>query len=475
MHLVYLLSALFFLSPSMGRCAQDNRTETVFIIPIKDMIERALVYVVHRGIEEAEAAGATAIVFDMDTPGGRLDATEEIIDMISDLQVPTYTFVNNNAISAGAIIAMATDHIYMAPGGRIGDALPILMSPLPFGAPQEVPEGLKEKMISPTVALIRSAAQRNGHDPDLAEAMVRPEFEYKVGDTMVCPKGQILTLTSKDAAQELAGPGKPLLSEGTVNSLDELLSKIEKNHCTVKTLKVAVSERLARIIEGFPVSGILLALGLLGLYVEFKTPGFGFPGIAGISLMALWFWGHHVAGLAGMGEVLLFVLGLALLFVEIFLLPGFGVAGITGIVLITAALLMAMVEHQPHLPWYMSSGSHSMQAAIITLSSALTLAFLAAILLARFLPETRFFHRLALDATEDPAAGYRASENTSDLLGKVGVAATALHPAGLGSFEGQSVDVVTGGQFIAKGSSIRIVEALGNRIIVEEIHSTQKV
>jgi len=452
--------------------ATDPAREGVtYIIPIKDMIERGLVHFLRRTLAEAVADGADAIIFDMDTPGGRLDATEEIIKLITDLEATTYTFVNPNAISAGAITAMATDHIYMSPNGRIGDAMPIMMSPLPFGSPQEMPDGLKEKAVSPTVALIRSAAQRKGHDPLLAEAMVRPELEYKIGDKVICPAGQLLTLTSQDALQLVGEDQHPLLSSGTVADMDELLETVGRSRSRVVRAGITPAERVARFIEGFPVSGLLMALGMLCIYIEFRTPGFGVPGIAGILCLAVWFWGHHVAGLAGMGELLIFLLGVTLLLIEIFIIPGFGMTGLAGITLISLSLLMAMVQHYPGTPWYRLP-SFDLQKSVINMGVSLAATFIFALLLGRYLPKTSAFQRLMLNSDVGRDQGYQASRVSDDMLGLRGVADTALRPAGVGMFGTRQVNVVSRGEFIERGEPIVVAETHGSRIVVEPVRGT---
>ncbi len=451
--------------------AQTNQVARgpVYIIPIKGMIERALVYVVRRGVSQAVQNNAAVIILDMDTPGGRLDACAEIMQLLADLDATTYTFVNPDAISAGAIIALSTDHIYMAPSGRIGDAMPIMMSPLPMGGAKEVPDGLKEKAISPTVALIRGAAQRKGHDANLAESMVRPEYEYSIGDEVICPEGQLLTLTSQDAARLVGDDQHPLLSSGTVKDIDALLELIGHGGATPIVVESSSAENIARMIDGFPFSGILLAAGLLGLYIEYKTPGFGLPGMVGIVLLAIWFWGHHVAGLAGMGEMLLLLMGIALLFVEIFLIPGFGITGAAGLTCILISLIMAMVQHYPGQPWYQPSSINpqQIQEMVLNLGGGLLLTFVSGILLGRFLPETRTFQRLMLTKAQSKEGGYQASAPTDDLLGLSGIAETAMHPAGIGSFGDRRLDVIAKGEFIAKGDAIVIAETHGNRIVVD--------
>ena len=326
----------------------------VYVIPIKGMIERALVYAIRRGVDQAVENGAAAVIFDMDTPGGRLDATEEIISIITDIKVKTYTFVNPNAISAGAIISMATDHIYMAPGGIIGDAMPVMMSPVPMQGTEAIPSDLKEKAVSPTAAMIRSAAQRKGHDPELAEAMVRAEKGYSINGKVICPTNHLLTMTATEASQ-MVGEGdaqRPLLSEGIVKDIPELLEKIGHSKARVETITITSAEQIARVIDGFPWSGIILAAGLLALYIEFKTPGVILPGVVGVILLAIWFWGHRIAGLAGMGDILLFVIGMILVFVEVIFVPSMGILGVIGAGCMVLALFMSMMGHFPDRPWY---------------------------------------------------------------------------------------------------------------------------
>lgn len=434
---------------------------TVYIIPINDVIDGSLLYVIRRGLNEAEDVQADAIIFDMDTPGGRLDSAEEILGMLRGLKIPTYTLVNPNAISAGAIIALATDHIYMTPGSKIGDAMPIMLSL--FGDIQEVSPGVEEKSTSYVAAMIRAAAQHRGHDPQLAEAMVRRDTEYKIGSEVIAKKGQLLTLTNKDAERRVGPDQRPLLSEGTVKDLDALLVSIGKQDAEQVVLTVTTAEKLARIIESFSV--IILALGLLGLYVEFKTPGFGFPGISGIVLLAIWFWGYHIAGLAGMEEITLFLLGLTLLLIEIFFIPGFGWAGLAGLTLIFVSLLMAMVEYYPGEPWYPTLPKFRIPLTNFGLGTILSAVGL--LLVGRYLPRTNAFQKMVLQSATVRKEGFSSSQDTTPLIGHQGVTQTPLRPSGRALFGENLLNVVTRGEFIESNEEIIIAEAHGNRIIVE--------
>ena len=433
----------------------------VYVIPVQGPIEPALVYVVRRGVQEAERMDAQAIVLDMDTPGGTLDAAREIVNLVGNIKVPTYTFVRQEAFSAGAIIALATRHIYMAPGSVIGDAMPILMGA--FSGPQEMPEDLQEKMVSAVSALIRSAAEQGGHDKELAEAMVRRGNELVIDGEVICPEGELLTLTNQEAERRIGDPPRRLLSEGTVDEIPELLEQVGLGGAEIRRLEVTGTERLARLIKA--LAPLFLGAGLLGLYIEFKTPGIGLPGALGALCLAIFFWGHHVAGLAGAEELLIMLLGAVLLGVELFLLPGFGIAGISGLFLIFWGLLLTMVQHYPGGPAIPSWPQF--RAPVMNLGIALLATLAGGTALGSVLPKTRLFRRLTLQEATSRDRGYVAAHERTDLVGRQGVALSALRPSGAVVIDDQRIDVVTRGEFVAAGSPVRVVEAHGGRIVVE--------
>jgi membrane-bound serine protease (ClpP class) len=230
-------------------------------------------------------------------------------------------------------------------------------------------------------------------------------------------------------------------------------------------LKITAVEHLARWIEAF--SFIFLLGGLLGIYIEFKTPGFGLPGILGGILIAIWFWGHNVAGLAGMGEVLLFMVGVILLAVEIFVLPGFGIIGIAGALCMVAALFMAMVGRFPGgatLP-----PIPDMKWAAINLLGSLVSVFVIGFLLSKFLPKTPLYGYLVLGTEEKTDKGFESAKSESDVLGRKGVLVTDLRPAGVATIGTRRVDVVSRGEYVAKGTPVVVAEVHGGRIVVEPV------
>lgn len=440
--------------------AEDAATrDVVYIIPIKKMIEPALLYVIRRGVDEATGSNAAAIIFAMDTPGGRVDATQDILTIINKTDIPTYTFVESEAFSAGAIIAMGTEHIYMAPGSVIGAATPMMMSPM--GGAQEMPDEVQEKMTSAVAALVRAAAEQGGHDPELAEAMVRADMEYVVNGEVISEKGRLLTLTNEEASQLVGEEQRPLLSEGTVEDIDALLEAIGLPDAEIRMLEVTGAERLARVIASF--APILMMIGLGGLWLEFKTPGFGVFGILGISCLLLFFLGHHIAGLAGYEDILILLIGIGLLALEIFVIPGFGVAGVGGIALIFISLISMMVENVPG-EWRPISFSPDTFAMPILKT---TIGFAGSVILVmvagRFLPQTRLFSMLTLaEVSPDPT-------EEESLVGQEGIVHSDLRPSGTAYFNDRKLDVVTHGDYIARDTPVRIVEVHGSRIVVEAI------
>jgi membrane-bound serine protease (ClpP class) len=457
--LATLLFALLVF-PMVGKSevavSNDWNRALVYQIPIENQIEPALLYVIRRGVAEATKAKADAIIFTMNTPGGRVDVTRDILEIIREINVPVYTFVEQDAYSAGAIIALSTPHIYMAPGSVIGAATPILMGP--GGGVQDLNEDVGEKMKSGVAAMVRAAAEQGGHSTELAEAMVRREIEYKIGTNVISKAGELLTLTNSEA--------EGILSEGTVDDLNALLEAIGLSGAEIKKLEVSPAEKLARVISA--IAPFLLMIGLGGIYLEIKTPGFGLPGIAGAAALVLFFFGHHIAGLAGMEDVVIFIIGFALLFAEVFITPGFGVLGISGIVLILVSLLNAMSWQVPGeiLPVFSGAGA-TIQRAITNLALGMLGTVVIGAAAGRFLPKSRVVRPLVLSQSTDKASGFSAAHDHSELLGKEGIAEMNLHPAGRAIVDGERVNVITRGEFIAKNSAVKIVEAKGSRIVVE--------
>ncbi len=456
--IVSLLLTLPLFGNSQEPVPAAVKRPLVYQIPIENQIEPALLYVIRRGVKEAAREKADAIVFVMNTPGGRVDVTRDILEIIREIKTPVYTFIKRDAYSAGAIIALGTPHIYMAPGSVIGAATPIMMGP--GGGVEKLDEDVGEKMKSGVAALVRAAAEQGGHDPQLGKAMVRRELGYTAGTNVLSKAGELLTLTDSEA--------RGILSEGTVADVPAMLKAAGLADAEIKTLKVTPAEKIARFIAAF--APILLMIGLGGIYIEIKTPGFGLPGIAGAAALVLFFFGHHIAGLAGMEDVVIFIIGFTLLFIEVFVTPGFGVLGISGIALILVSLLNAMSWQVPGelLPSF-SGKSSTLQRALMNLAGGMAGTVVLGFLAGKYLPKSRVFRPMVLEQQTDRADGFTSAHDRSDLLGKEGIAEMHLHPAGRALFGNDRVNVIARGEFIEKGSAVRVIEAHGSRIVVEKV------
>lgn len=442
------------------RAAETIRPGDTVIVPLRGEISQPLALFLRRALKAAEQARAGAIVFEMDTYGGRLDAAEKISAVLNHAALPTYTYVNTNAGSAGALIALATRHIYMAPVSAIGAAAPVLSTG------EDLPATEKDKTVSYFSALIRSSAARNGHNPDLGEAFMDKEREVKIGDRVVHPKGSLLTLNAQEAVEQIAG--KPLLADGIADSIPDLLRKAGLRGNAV-ALDPSGFERLAFWITA--LAPLLLLGGILGAYLEFKIPGASLPGVISVACFALFFLGHYLAGLAGWEVVGLFVLGVFLVLIEIlFFAHSTIVVGVAGVMLMLAALLWAMIDRYPGQTFWPTG--EMVAFPLLNLFFALAAAAVCIALLARFLPKTSLYRKFVLASTipSGPSllgSGKDFAGAAHLAAGDEGVSVTMLRPSGKARFADRVVDVVTGGEFIGPESAITVVAADGMRVVVK--------
>jgi membrane-bound serine protease (ClpP class) len=434
----------------------------VFILPIRDDIMPPLVYIVRRGVKEAMDSHADLLVLDMETNGGRVDSTEKIIEILAQFKGKTVTFVNRNAYSAGAFIAVATHHIYMAPESVIGAAAPIMLSPGGTGV-EAMPETMEIKTTSAISAKIRAYAQKNGHNPEVVEAMIDKQKELIIDGKTINPKGRILTLTNKEAENQYGTPPLPLLSAGTVDSLDTLLEKLGFAGSERQTVQPTGAEKLATWINA--LNWLWLIVGVAGIYIEFKTPGFGLPGIVGICAFALYFLGSYVAGLSGLEWPVLFLLGLALVALELFVWPGTLVLGLTGALLMLITIVMAMVDFYPGMPRLPSFPQLAMPLRDLGYALLGSIAVLLA--LARYLPKTALYGRLISHAASGVASVASQAAAQAGQIGWEGVALSLLRPGGKAQFGDTILDVVTQGELLEKGARVRIIRHSSREAVVE--------
>jgi len=430
------------------------------VVPLRGEVAASLLAFLRRAVKTAESNEASAIIFEMNTYGGRLDSAADIVNALNQTKIPTYTFINTNAGSAGALIAIATQHIYMAPVSAIGAAAPIL----PTG--EDLPATAREKTISYWSALVRGSAIKNGHNPDLAEAFMNKDKEVKIGDRVVHPKGAVLTLNAQEATEKINS--KPLLAEGVADSIADLTKKAGLKG-NIVTIEPTGFEHIAFWITA--LAPLLLLGGILGAYLEFKIPGATWPGIISAICFALFFLGHYLAGLAGWEVVVLFVLGMVLVLIEIlFFAHSTIVFGVVGVFLILASLLWTMVDRYPGQNFFPTG--KALAVPLLNMFIAIVGSFIVIALLARYLPRTSIYRRFALMDSNPPGpslAGIPRQFATALAIapGMQGTAITVLRPSGKARFADHVVDVVTEGEFIAPQTPVIVIQTDGMRVVVK--------
>jgi membrane-bound serine protease (ClpP class) len=393
------------------------------------------------------------VLLDIDTFGGRVDAAVLIRDTLIDAPVRTIAFINPRAISAGALISLACHDIVMTPGASIGAATPVT-----GGGTQEL-EAADEKVLSYWRTEMRSTAERRGRRGDVAEAMVDRDFEIEG----VVEKGKLLTLGTKDALElEIA--------DREVANLDDLLDELGLEDARVEERKLNWAEILARAVSEPTVSSFLLSIGFLGIILELYQPGWGIPGSVGLVSLLVFFFGHHVVQLAGWGELLLFALGVALLLLELLVIPGFGVAGVTGIVLMLISALLALLALDFRVSWDLGF----VNRALIVVSTSVIMTTVVGYLLIRLLPATGATRRMVLGKALDNKDGFIAHDIIEEVtfpLGTFAEAITDLRPAGKIQIDRKRVDAVSEGDFIPSGASVTITGWRSGTAVVRQTPS----
>ena len=446
----FLLALGLLLAIAPVSFAQDVR-RVVYVAPVEGMIDLGLAPYVKRVLDEATAAKADAVVLEVNTFGGRVDAAVQIRDALLDSRVRTIAFVNKRAISAGALISLAAEHLVMAGGSTIGAATPVQA-----GQPGEGSQAVGEKTVSYVRKEFRATAESRKRPPLLAEAMVDADVEIKG----VIEKGKLLTLTTDEAL-------KHKLADLRADTLEGALEKLGLGGAELRRVAPNWAENVVRFLTHPVVSSLLITVAMLGIIVEIRTPGFGIPGALGLSSLALFLWGHWLVQLVGWEEVLLVLAGLALLVLEVFVIPGFGIAGALGIVAVIGGLVLSML----------GSGATA-QFMLLTAARvvfALIFALVASLVLLRYLPKLPLGRQLVLQTGLDTGRGF-VSTPESDLhwLGRSGRAGSTLRPAGIAEFDGQRVDVVSEGEYIDAGEPIEVIRVDGNRIVVKKLTNARE-
>jgi membrane-bound serine protease (ClpP class) len=430
-----ILLLVLFISGLPGVVAASTAApqQSVFVVPITGPVEKGLYRYLDRAFGEAERAGASAIILELNTPGGTLDAAFDISDLILDSPVPVYAYVRYSALSAGAYLALSCRRLYMAPGSTIGAAEVRTLTG------EEVED---EKLLSAWEAKMRAVARQQGKDPQVAAAMVNREIAIEG----VIREGNLLTLTDTEALDIN-------FTDGIFHTRSELLAELGLAGAEVRTVATSPAETLARYITHPAVATLLIAIGLAALVIEVMTAGFGVAGTISILAFALFFGGHIFAGLAGREVIFLFALGIILLMVEAFI-PNFGIVGLSGLTAVVASVVLSAA----------TTGQ-----GLRMISVAFFLALLIILISFHFLKRKGLWSQIVLQYAETKDLGYVGPGDASHLVGMTGLTLTPLRPAGTAEIDGKRVDVVSEGGFVPQSAEIKVVGTEGSRIVVRQV------
>lgn len=433
----------------------------VVVIPIDGPIARPILYIVRRGLKEAIDEKATAVVLTINTPGGEMGVTLEIMEALEKFPGETIAYIDREAMSAGAFISAATDEIYFAPGGIIGAAAPVT------SGGGDIDKTMKEKLVSYMKGKVRAISEGKGYRGQVVSAMIDVDYELKIDDKVIKEKGSLLTLTASEAMETYGEPPQALLGAGIATDLDTLLDqKFGQGDYEVNTLRVTWSEDLAVALNA--IAPILLGLGLLGLFIEFKTPGFGIFGIGGGLLLAIVFLSHFVAGFSGHEPMLIFGLGILLVAVELFFLPGTVVLALSGVVLMMGSLLWAMADIWPNEPLTISGDLFF--GPMVNLALGVLVAVIGAVIIVRFLPHGWFWDKMILQSSAHGGTRSAASVESADsMVGRRGIAATDLFPSGQVEIDDRRYDAKVAVGSIDAGQTIVVVAKQDFQLVVEAV------
>lgn len=434
-----LLLVYFFIFLTVNLFPQKK----VFLAEITGEIDPRMAPYISRVVTEAENDGAEAIIFRINTFGGRVDAATQIKDAILGSRLLTIAFINNRAISAGSLIALSCRKICMVPGSSIGAATVVDQS----GQKQS------EKYQSFMRSEMRSTAERNGRRTDIVQGMV----DENILVPGINDNNRLITLTADEAI-------KYGIADSLVNSINGCLSAFGLKDAQVIKVSSNWAEDLVGFLNQPLISSILIMLGLVGIFAEIKSPGFGFPVIIGIISLLLFFGSSYILQLASIINILLFIIGVILLLLEIFVIPGFAITGVIGIILIIGSIFLSLLG--TNLPYW---DSISVSRAVIQLSVSLLFAFILIYLLAKILPKSSAFSRLVLSNEEKADQGFVSYPSMKELIGLEGIALTTLRPAGSAEFNGQKYDVVADWEYIPKGNKVKVIRVEGIKVVVKEL------
>ncbi|MCL6584701.1 MAG: ATP-dependent Clp protease proteolytic subunit [bacterium] len=459
----------------------------LYLLKLRGEVDQGLTPFISRVVRQADEQGIRAIIIEINTFGGRIDAAVDIRDVLLKAKTLTIAYVNERAISAGALICLACRKIVMAPAATIGAATPVIINPF-----NQRMEPASEKVISYFRKEMKATAERNHRPPRIAEAMVDPEIVIQG----LSERGKPLTLTTSEALRHKVADFE--ISGGVDEIVEKfhLLAKAAGAGVIIEEQRANWAEKFLRTTSSSLVSSMLLTIGLLALLLELRTPTLGIAGAVGLLCLAVFFWGHVILKLVGWEEVVLLLIGAVLLLLEVLVIPGFGLTGILGLLFLAAGFTLSLVGRNPTVWEIAKAGSHILTVVLIALAAfALSVKFLTkSAAIQRLVLHTRFDGRSRRSKTEhlpaegkQPPAEQPGAETAApeapgeeaqlnlrpadqiDDLGQEGVALTNLRPAGKAAFGNKKLNVVSEGDFIDQGCAVRIVQIEGNRVVVRKV------
>ena len=443
-YLLYFFSAITLLY-----------ADTVYRVPINGTIDLGLPPFIKRTLEEAKTKNASAVIFDINTFGGRVDAATQIKDAILASDIETIAFINRRAISAGALISLSCEKIFMTGGALIGAATAVDMS------------GKKgsEKVISFMREEMASTAEKRGRNKEIARGMVDEDLSFThlvidgdsilVNDIEGRKEGKLISLTTDQAL-------KYQIADGTFETVSSIIDSLGYGSIELIETSENWSEKIVRFLTDPVVASLLTTFGFLGILFELQSPGWGIPGFVGLTCLILSLSASYIAELATMSDLIFTIAGLALIFLEMLVIPGFGVIGIGGIGLVLYGMYLLLL---PDVPVGDEIVGQAMDGFLIGLLGAMVGLFL----LSKIMIKSKFWEQLTAPSSQEKNKGYSNSQGWETLKGHSGITDTDLHPSGWIIINDKRIFVVSEGGYIEKGKEIEVLSVEGNRVTVREL------
>lgn len=441
-----ILCIVFFLHPKL---IADSEKEThpllIYVFDLNNAIDAAAWRIVKKAVEEAERLNADYLIMRLNTYGGAVDFADSIRTKLLNAKPITIVFIDHNAASAGALISIACDSIYMRKGSSIGAATVVNQSG------EVVPDKFQSYMRS----MMRSTAEAQGRNPKIAEAMVDPSIFIEG----IIDSGKVLTFTTSEAI-------KNNFCEAETETLNDVLKQAGIKEYTMEKMRITTLDKIIGFLLNPVVSGLLMMLIFGGIYFELQTPGIGFPLAAAILGAILYFAPLYLEGLAANWEILAFIFGLILILLEIFVFPGFGISGIAGITLVIMALTLSLINND--FFDFSIGGTAPLATALFTVVTSLIVTIVLIVIFGRSFFKSKLFQKLVLHESQPSSEGYTIHSFDKNILNKVGIAITTLRPSGKVEIDNERYDASTLGEYIERGEKILVTEVKGNFLVVRK-------